>query len=90
MVELNDFIAHTFQKVAVVRHHKECQLRFCKIALEPFNHFQIQMVGGFVKHQEVRVTDERFCQRQPLFLASRHGLYLLLEIFEFKLEKNLF
>jgi hypothetical protein len=39
---------------------------------DPFLGERIERRGGFVEHQQVRLSEEGACDRQPLFLAARH------------------
>ena len=51
--QLVDVVAHMVEEVAVVGYHKDGQPLSGKIVLEPFNHVDVQMVGGLVEDKQV-------------------------------------
>ena len=87
--QFDDFIAHTLQKEPVVRHHEQRHVFLREVIFQPFDHFQIQMVCGFVQNQRIRPVDQDNRQRQPLLLAARQVFHLQFQIVQLQLEQNL-
>ena len=69
--EFNDAIAYVFKEVAIVRNHEKRDARLLKEFFEPFNHFDIQVVGRLVQNKKIRLLQQDFYQSQTLLLSSR-------------------
>lgn len=48
-VDFDNLIAYPVQKIPVVSDHQQGGIRFTQVFLEPFGHFDVQVVGRFVQ-----------------------------------------
>ena len=58
-------------------HHQQCFVPPCQIALQPFNHLQVEVVRGLVENQQVRFRNQHVGQCHPFLLTATelsHGL----------------
>ena len=58
LINLDNRLTHTVEKIAIVRHQEESFSIALQIFLQPFNHLQIQMVSGFVENEQVGISNE--------------------------------
>ncbi len=70
-VNFDNLIAYPVQKVTVMCDHEQRAICFSQVIFQPFGHFNVQVVGRFVKNQKFGIADEDFCQTNPFFLSSR-------------------
>ena len=69
-VDLNDALHHTVQKVTVVGDGKDGALKGIQILLQPLCGAEVQMVGGLIQQQDVRVLQNEPGQVDPGLLAA--------------------
>ena len=65
------------EEIAVVGHHQQRQRGAGQIALKPYDHLKIEMVGRLIKNQEIGLVEQGVGQRHPLLLSTAelpHGL----------------
>ncbi len=62
LIYLPDSIADGIQKIAVVSNEEHRLLQLNQVILQPFDGIHIQMVGGLVQNQEVRIIHQSPCQ----------------------------
>ena len=77
IVELQYHVAHLVEEESVVGHHKDGLVAPVQIAFQPFYHFQVEMVGRLVEHQEVGLGYQHVGKRHTLLLSTAqlsHGL----------------
>ena len=65
------------QEVSVVRYYYDSSLVVFQILFQPLESSDVQMVGRFVKEQDVRFSEEQTRQRQPRSFAAGKSRYLL-------------
>ena len=61
--------ADLIQKITVVGDYDNCILKVDQEILQPGDGIQIQMVGGLVQKQDIRVAEQSLCQ-QDLYLQA--------------------
>ena len=69
-VELDHVISDILEKVAVVADDYAGERSVLQQRLEPFNSGEIEMVGGLVQQQNIRLLDQRFGNCQALFPSA--------------------
>ena len=77
VVQLQNQVTHLVQEITVVCHHQQCFVPPCQIALQPFNHLQVEVVRGLIENQQVRFGNQYVGQRHPFLLTAAelsHGL----------------
>ena len=77
IVELQYHVAHLVEEESVVGHHKDGLVAPVQIAFQPFYHFQVEMVGRLVEHQEVWLGNQHVGKCHTLLLSTAqlsHGL----------------
>ena len=89
-VYLDNLTTDTIQKITVVRHHQNTNVRARKISFQPFGHFQVQVVGWLVKDDQFGIGDQHVCQSHPFQLPAGKRFHLLVEVMDFQLSQNLF
>ena len=62
-VQVDDVGAHGVEKVARVRHHDHRAVPLQQLVLQPQHGVQVQVVGGLVQQQNVRLHEQRTRQR---------------------------
>ena len=62
LFDMNDFIHHRVKEVAVVGDQNQSALIALEPLLQPNNRIEIEVVGRFVKQQQVRAADQRLRQ----------------------------
>ncbi len=70
-VEFKDRLAHVVEEVAVVRHHEQSLRGTLQIALEPFYHGEVEVVGRLVKHEQVGLSHQHVRQGHAFELSAR-------------------
>ena len=80
VVQLHDDGAHTIQEEAVVGHHQQCPVTPCQIALQPFYHLQIKVVGRLVEDQQVGLHQQHIGESHPLLLTATQLSHRLVEV----------
>ena len=62
---------HAVQEVPIVRDHHDSRRSCVEHAFEPANGIDVQMVGGLIQQQDIRVGKERLRQKHPQLVAGR-------------------
>ena len=63
-----------------MRNHEERDVGLGKVALQPFDHIEVEVVGWLVEDEEFRFFDEQFGQCQAFFLTTGEGSDGLLQV----------
>ena len=69
-VQFEDGVAHHFQEEPVVGDHQQGGLGPGEKSFQPFDHAEVEVVGGLVEQEEVRLFDEAFGEGDPALLAA--------------------
>ena len=69
MVQFKNFVAYAVQKIPVVCNHHQSCARALEVALQPFDSGDVQMIRGFVEHDEFRLEHNHPYQRQTFALS---------------------
>ena len=80
VVNLQYVLADVVEEVAVVCDHEDGEPLARQEILQPFNHFDVKMVGGLVQQQQVCVVDEYAAEGCFLLLASAEGVHCLVHL----------
>src|SRR5699024_8060308 len=88
LIELKDMITNPIQKIAIVSNHQQCHFRLDQVFLQPFNHLNIQMVGGLIKNEQIGLVQQHKGHGYPLALAAGKGGNRLVQVMDIKLSKN--
>ena len=72
--DLDDLIDRHIQEIAVVRDQHECERIVRQVLLQPVAGFQIQVIGGLIKKQQVGFFEQKFRQRDAHLPAARKVL----------------
>ena len=70
LVQLDDAVADPLQEAAVVGHHEEGEAQVLHEPLQPEHAFQVQVVGGLVEQQQVRLAQDLGQDGQALAPAA--------------------
>ncbi len=70
VVDVGDMGADAVQKMAVVRDHDQHAVVVVQKALQPVNGFEVEVVGGFVEQQRLRMAEQRLGQQDADFLSA--------------------
>lgn len=89
VVDLQDQVAHLVEEVAVVRHHQQRLVTSTQIALQPFYHLEVEVVGRLVEDQEVGLQQQHVGQGHPLQLSTTQFAHLLLQVLDAQLRQHL-
>ena len=89
VVEFHDDVAYAVEEESVVGHHEQRLVAPLQIALEPFYHLQVEMVGGLIQHQEVGFRDQHVGQSDALLLSAAELLHRLFEVGDVQLCEDL-
>ncbi|MMZ62584.1 hypothetical protein D1872_248000 [compost metagenome] len=68
--DLDDHIGEPVQKITVMGNDEQGARIVPQIVLQPCQRLDIQMVGRFVQHQQIRGLEQNPGERQPGFLPS--------------------
>ena len=60
-----------------------------EVALQPFDHVQIEVIGRFVQKQQFRIADERTCQSDTLKLPTGEIVRGAVQIVQMQTGENL-
>src|ERR1700675_530561 len=69
-IELDHVGGDILQKVAIVAHDYAGEGRALKQVFEPGDSEEVEMVGGFVEQENVRMLHQGFDNREPLLPAA--------------------
>ena len=78
--QLADPVHHVFQKIAVVRDHRDRAGKFLQPRLQPRDHLRVQMVRRLVQNQHVRRMRKHRRERHALSLTAGQHADLLIKI----------
>ena len=70
LIELTDFRTDIVQKIAVVRYQENGLTSRCQELFQPFNRFDIQVVGRLIQDIDIRLIDQELGQSQSLLLST--------------------
>ncbi len=79
-LELQHRGAHGLEEPAVVRHEHDRRVEARQVLLEPLERGDVEVVGGLVEQQQVRLAGERAGERRARELAAREGRQPAVEI----------
>ena len=79
-VELDDPRRHAIEKHAVVGDHHHCARKIPDQRFEPFDAIQVEVVGGFVEQQHVRLSNQGAGERNALEATTRQCAHLRLRV----------
>ena len=83
--KLDDTVAHVVEEVPIVGDEQQCDTASRKVAFEPLNHADVEVVGRLVENEKLRIVDEELCKSHTLHLSARQFAGLLAEINDFQL-----
>ena len=89
VVYFDNLRANTIKEIPVVRYHQQSKVGTAQIVFQPFGHIKVKMVGRLIQYQQIRLGDKRIGKRHALQLSAGKRLYLLVEITNFQLGKDL-
>ena len=81
-VEFENRVADHFEEEAVVRDHEQRGLGPGEEALQPLNHAEVEVVGGLVQEQQVRLLDEALGQRDPALFSAAEVVHETIGVVE--------
>ena len=76
-LEYQEVVYYLVHKVAVVAHHDDASLEVLEVFFEHLKGNDVQVVGRFVEHQEVRVTHEHGTEVQTAFLTTAELVHIV-------------
>ena len=72
-LQLENVVGRAFEKAAVVRDDQHAGAGEPKEFLQPFDGLQVEVVGWLVQQQQVRLLQEKACERQAAPLPAAEG-----------------
>ena len=81
LIHLQNLVADIVEEVAVVGDHEQRDIAAFEIVLEPLNHVDVQVVGGLIEDEHLRLADEQLGQSHALDLTTRQlgdGLVIII------------
>ena len=90
VVEFENQSTDTVEEKTVVGDHQQRLTSTGKIALEPFNHLKVEMVGGFVEDQQIGLREQNIGQGHTLLLTTGQLSHGLLKVADLQLRQHLF
>ena len=78
--DLDDFVDRDVQEIAVVRDQHVGERIVGQVLLQPVARFQIQVIGGLVQQQQVRLFEQQLGQRDAHLPAARKFLGALVPL----------
>ncbi len=69
-LELDDGVGHVLEKAAVVGDDQHARVRQAQKSLEPLDRFKVEVVGGFVEHEQVGVLQQQLGERESPALPA--------------------
>ncbi len=90
--DLNDLVDHVIKEHAVVADQDDGSRIVFYISFEPFDRFDIEMIGRLVKKQDIGLGEKQLDQTDPCALSAGKLFQLFVQIglFELKMEKDIF
>ena len=79
VVHVHDVGADGVQEVTVMAHHKDQALAVHQKVLQPLDGLNVQMVGGLVQQNDVRLSKQRLGQQHLYLFLSGEGGHLIVE-----------
>ena len=80
VVEFDDVVADVVDEVAVVAHEQYGETLLGEEFLQPLDHRDVEVVGGFVEDEKVRVVEQYSRERHLLLLAAAHLIERFVEV----------
>ena len=71
LVDFEDVGADIVEEIAVVSDHEYGHLRVVEEIFEPFDHFEVEVVGWLVEQDEVGLGDQNVGKRKTFLLSTR-------------------
>src|SRR5574344_1073371 len=90
LVNLQNGVANAVQKVSVVSHHQKCHARGSDVVFQPLHHSQVEVIGGLVQNQQLRVCNQHVGQSHSFQLSARQIVNLLVQVVQVQFAQNLF
>src|SRR5262249_23081910 len=75
-VELEDPLGHVVKEVPVVGDRDDGAGVLLQVLLQPLHALGVQVVGGLVEEQQVRLGQQQAAQRDPALLAARQARHV--------------
>jgi hypothetical protein len=72
-----------------VGHHQQRHAAALQIAFQPFDHINVEVVGGLVENQQLGLVDHHFGESHALHLSARQLTDGLVHIDDFQLRQCL-
>ena len=73
-------VGYVVQELAVMRYQKQGAAPVLEVIFQPLDGFDVEVVGRFVQHQEVRPAKENLCQLDAHVPALAEGLCLAVQL----------
>ena len=83
--KLDDTVAHVVEEVSIVGDEQQCDTASRKVAFEPLNHADVEVVGRLVENEQLGIVDEQLGESHTLHLPARQFAGLPAEIEDFQL-----
>ncbi len=71
VLQVHDFLGHAVQEAPVVGHDEVGAARPREVVLQKLDRVEVEVVGGLVQEEHVRVREDRAGQHGPVLLAAR-------------------
>src|SRR5208282_2610896 len=72
VIDVGDVGADAVEKMAIVRDHDQHTLVLIEKSLQPVDRVKIEVVGGFVEQQRLRMSEQSLRQQYAHLLSARH------------------
>ena len=69
-VDIYGVRTYRIEEVPVVRNDQYGIFEVGEVVFEPHHRFEVEVIGGLVEQQVVRVTEQCFCQQYPYFFLT--------------------
>ena len=90
VVQFKDNITNLIKEETIVSNHENSLVSPIQITLQPFYHFQIQMVSRLIQHQKIGFFYQYISKCHTFLLATTELPHRLLKISDMQLRKYLF
>ena len=88
--DFRDAVAHTVEKIAVMRDHHQRAAVFRQSAFQQGNGLRVDMVGRLVQQQQIDRTDQRRRQRNAFLLSARKRAHVRVKVADAELAEQRF
>ena len=79
--QVNDLVAAEVQELSVVRNDDHGDVQLHEVVFKPNDCVQVQVIGGLIQEQDLRLTENHLCYRNSHSPPSRELLGLFVEFF---------